>query len=87
MGTKNRQNTGRTERLNARVNPAERLDIDLSRGTLSIADFVVLCSFGEFRAAVVNAGWSSIPEFIEALASGSVKMPTKPPQKPSGEML
>ena len=69
-----------------KVNEGERLAIDFARSDLSIADFVVLCSSGKFRDAVLSDGWDSIPEFIAALASGAVKMPTRPPEMPSGEM-
>lgn len=70
-----------------KLNEQERLSLDLARSGLSIADFVVLCSCSEIRAMVKAAGWYSIPEFLEAVKNGKIKLPTRPDVLPGGEML
>lgn len=88
MGTKKQHGTGRGyTTARARLNEDERLSLDLARADLSIADFVVLCSCAEIMAMVKAAGWYSVPEFLEAVKNGKIKLPTRPAVLPGGEML
>lgn len=38
----------------------------------------------EFAKRVKSAGWASVAEFIEAVSSGKIKLPTRPEVLPGG---